>query len=705
MVRGLEDIELAYAHIAIHRLGPEEILGNEGKLGRMYIAFDVIPIASDGHFTTDPIPPGKYSADLSAVLASTPQLSSQSPDYFGGLSFTVPEKGDPPKVELIAEKNRPPDLSKLTDLRVRVVDEDGKPLPKAEAMVHTADQGYGRWIAGHDGLVVLGGQSAYRGAPLQVLVRAEGYASTIAHFSVAQRDKLSKGEAALTLRRGQKVQLRFKAPEGMTWPQRMLPEVYFDDLQERVRIMRQPSNRRRELVSDFNMLNLKETGPGRFEFRLADDTPRFHVAVHAPGFLQCFEAGPFTLADVNGGILEIELPRPAALDVSFAPSDHADADALFKSASLDVMWQIQGKSFLSVASAAGASLTPRLELTDLAPGRYWISARTQPKDDSKPPPGAEINKGMYYDKKMLTLEAGQSERIDFRSTPYDPNAFRGTREAVLRITTPDGEPAKGRKASVSRFDGHYGFQSVFSGAVPESGEIVLSGITDAKLPEYSFAPYRLTVDGQRLGSFGFSKQTTTERFEFVLAPGPEDMAPDVKLTSLSTRKVVPLSSFRGKVVFLEFWATWCGPCQQPMSALNALGAEQGATWKDRAVIVPVSIDAEQSQVRSHVQQREWTDVEHFWSGGREGGGFRECRRSSVCRGQRAAIGPHRPRRPHSLARPSAGPNGRHGRAIAHRAGVEIVRAACDQLETPADFPESRGLSAERSRAALTRQTA
>jgi len=132
-VRGLENVHLRYAYLTIRGPGPEEVLGNDGKLGRMYIAFDVIPIASDGipvasdgRFTTDPIPPGKYSASLFAVLASTPQLSSQPSDYSGNVSFTMPEQGDPPTVELIAKANGPRDLSKVTDPRVRVVDEDGK---------------------------------------------------------------------------------------------------------------------------------------------------------------------------------------------------------------------------------------------------------------------------------------------------------------------------------------------------------------------------------------------------------------------------------------------------------------------------------------------------------------------------------------------------------------------------------------------------
>lgn len=621
-VRGLENAELREAHLTISYPGPEEVLLRDGKLGRRYVAFDVIPITSEGHFTTDPIPPGKYFVSLYAVLASTPQRSSQSSDFSAEQSFTAPEDGDPPKVEIVAKARDPRDLSKVTDLRLRVVDEQGEPLSKFEAMVHTADQGYGFWSEGRDGTVFLGANSEYRGADLEVLVRADGYAPTIARFAVEQREKLSKGEAEVTLRRGQQVQLQFNLPSEMTWPTGVLPEAYFDDLQERVRMMRQPSNRRSDSVLDFNMLNVREVGAGRFEFWLAKDTPRFHVAVHAPGFLQNFETGPFTLADVTEGKLEIDIPRPATLEVSFAPGDHLGANAPFKGVAIDLYWRLPGNSALSVASVSGSSLTPNLRMTDLAPGDYLVNVRTQPKEDNKPIPGAGINEGAYYDRRTPTLEAGQTERIDFRSKPFNPDAFRGTRTAVVRIRNPDGSPAKDRQATVTYFDGHFGAHVVFSGAASASGEIVLTDITDAPLPPwYPYAAYTVSVDEKRLGAFGFTDQAPKPEFEFVLAPGEGDMAPDVELTSLATGKAVRLSDLRGKVVFLEFWATWCGPCQQPMAKLNALGTEQGAAWKDRVAIVPVNIDSERARAESHAQRRGWTALEHFWSGGPKGGDF------------------------------------------------------------------------------------
>jgi pSer/pThr/pTyr-binding forkhead associated (FHA) protein/peroxiredoxin len=51
--------------------------------------------------------------------------------------------------------------------------------------------------------------------------------------------------------------------------------------------------------------------------------------------------------------------------------------------------------------------------------------------------------------------------------------------------------------------------------------------------------------------------------------GAGEMAPGFKLQN-SNGEWVSLSSFRGKVVFLNFWATWCGACRSEMPSLEAL---------------------------------------------------------------------------------------------------------------------------------------
>ena len=52
------------------------------------------------------------------------------------------------------------------------------------------------------------------------------------------------------------------------------------------------------------------------------------------------------------------------------------------------------------------------------------------------------------------------------------------------------------------------------------------------------------------------------------------MAPDFSATDVSGQ-LVKLSDFRGKVVVLNFWATWCGPCKAEIPMMNALQQKYG----------------------------------------------------------------------------------------------------------------------------------
>jgi thiol-disulfide isomerase/thioredoxin len=76
-------------------------------------------------------------------------------------------------------------------------------------------------------------------------------------------------------------------------------------------------------------------------------------------------------------------------------------------------------------------------------------------------------------------------------------------------------------------------------------------------------------------------------FGFLPAPGQE--APAFELPG-SDGKRVSLASLRGQVVFVNFWATWCGPCQEEMPSMMALGQELEARNPGKFKMVAVSVD-------------------------------------------------------------------------------------------------------------------
>jgi len=79
--------------------------------------------------------------------------------------------------------------------------------------------------------------------------------------------------------------------------------------------------------------------------------------------------------------------------------------------------------------------------------------------------------------------------------------------------------------------------------------------------------------------------TFTATSAIALAPG--DAPPSIDMPDLSGR-TVDLRQLEGRVVLIDFWASWCGPCKQELPVLEELHrkyAEQGL------VIVGINIDS------------------------------------------------------------------------------------------------------------------
>ncbi len=75
-------------------------------------------------------------------------------------------------------------------------------------------------------------------------------------------------------------------------------------------------------------------------------------------------------------------------------------------------------------------------------------------------------------------------------------------------------------------------------------------------------------------------------------------APGFQLKDLDGN-LVSLEDFRGKVVMLDFWATWCGPCRSTMPELEKLQQEH----PDDFVLLAVNLGEDEERVAPYVLSR------------------------------------------------------------------------------------------------------
>ena len=85
--------------------------------------------------------------------------------------------------------------------------------------------------------------------------------------------------------------------------------------------------------------------------------------------------------------------------------------------------------------------------------------------------------------------------------------------------------------------------------------------------------------------FATSKGAGAASQNFAMGEDPKPL-PELQFTD-SDGKALTLADFKGKIILLNIWATWCAPCRKEMPTLDRLQATLGGP---DFVVLPVSID-------------------------------------------------------------------------------------------------------------------
>ena len=91
---------------------------------------------------------------------------------------------------------------------------------------------------------------------------------------------------------------------------------------------------------------------------------------------------------------------------------------------------------------------------------------------------------------------------------------------------------------------------------------------------------------------GYARYATgaLQSLKVVISPAPQSIRPFQTADGFTTN----LQNFRGKVVVMNLWATWCAPCVEEMPTLGALQAAY--TGRNLAV---VTIDLDPARLHAH----------------------------------------------------------------------------------------------------------
>lgn len=170
--------------------------------------------------------------------------------------------------------------------------------------------------------------------------------------------------------------------------------------------------------------------------------------------------------------------------------------------------------------------------------------------------------------------------------------------SYLNYCRTQSEVAEGDDRSYFEIQYHMA-RDVFTG---KSRDMMLSQLMVSALNFSDFDIAReLYADYDTIVATPSYKEAVQGEYNAIMALSPGKPAPDFTLTDINGQQV-SLSDYAGKVVYLDFWASWCGPCMREMPHAKEL--KKRLEGQDDIVYLYVSVDTDEAAWRKTVEEHD-----------------------------------------------------------------------------------------------------